>query len=247
MLNEGNSDSMEKKIKNIQKKSSHPEGEVHQDRQRVAGLKVCGMKYGDNIKSVAALQPDYLGFIFFEESARFFDGTIPKLPENIKKTGVFVDASIENILEKVEKYDLQAVQLHGKETAEFCSTLKNNFDSEKSQKIEIIKVFSIKDDFNFNILKEYEEVTDYFLFDTKGKLPGGNGYAFNWEILQSYPSEKPFFLSGGIGIDEIEKIKEILKSGLPIYTIDVNSKFEEAPGLKNIKKLKEFKKSIKSD
>lgn len=235
---------MEKKIKNIQKKPSHPEGEVRQDRQSVPALKVCGMKYADNIKSVADLQPDYLGFIFYEKSARFFDGTIPKLPQNVKKTGVFVDASIESILEIVKKYDLQAVQLHGKETAEFCHTLKNNFEPEKFHKIEIIKVFSIKDDFNFNILKEYEEVTDYFLFDTKGKLPGGNGYTFNWEVLQNYPSKKPFFLSGGIGIDEIEKIKKILKSGLPIYTIDVNSKFEEAPGLKNIEKLKEFKRNI---
>lgn len=239
---------MEKKIKNIQKKLSHPEGEIHQEKQRVPSLKVCGMKYADNIKSVATLQPDYLGFIFYEKSARFFNGTIPKLPENIKKTGVFVDTSIENVLEKVEKYDLQAVQLHGKETAQFCNALKSHFEpSEKSQKIEIIKVFSIKDDFDFNILKEYEEVTDYFLFDTKGKLPGGNGYAFNWEILQSYPSEKPFFLSGGIGIDEIEKIKNILKTKLPIYTIDVNSKFEDMPGLKNIDKLKEFKRSIITD
>src|SRR5690606_25090030 len=232
---------------NIHKKISHHVEDVPQSGQNIPGLKVCGMKYADNIKSVAALQPDYLGFIFYEKSARFFDGTIPKLPENIKKTGVFVDASIENVLEKIEKYDLQAVQLHGKETAEFCNTLKNNFAPEKSHKIEIIKVFSIKDDFNFDILKEYEEVTNYFLFDTKGKLPGGNGYAFNWEILQNYPSEKPFFLSGGIGIDEIEKIKSILKTNLPIYTIDVNSKIEEEPGLKNIEKLKEYKKSIKSD
>src|SRR5690606_19533688 len=202
----------------------------------------------DNIKAVAALQPDYLGFIFHENSARFFDGTIPELPENVKKTGVFVDTSTENIVEKVKKYDLQAVQLHGKETAEFCSTLKDHFErSEKSHKIEIIKVFSIKDDFDFNILKEYEEVTDYFLFDTKGKLPGGNGYVFNWQILQNYPSKKPFFLSVGIGINEMEKIKNILKTNLPIHIIDVNSKFEEAPGLKNIEKLKEFKKNIIAD
>ncbi len=233
---------------NIHKKISHHVEDVPQSGKNIPGLKVCGMKYADNIESVAALQPDYMGFIFYEKSARFFDGTIPKLPESIKKTGVFVDASIENVLEKVEKFDLQAVQLHGKETAEFCNTLKSHFErSEKSHKIEIIKVFSIKDDFDFNILKEYEEVTDYFLFDTKGKLPGGNGYVFNWQILQNYPSKKPFFLSGGIGINEMEKIKNILKTNLPIYIIDVNSKFEEAPGLKNIEKLKEFKKNIIAD
>lgn len=224
---------MEKKIK------------IRQDKKNLPRLKVCGMKYADNIESVASLQPDYIGFIFYEKSTRFFDGTIPKLPENIKKTGVFVDASIENIVEKVEKYDLQAVQLHGKETAVYCAELKSKVSQTgKHENVELIKVFSIKDDFDFSVLKGYEGVVDYFLFDTKGKLPGGNGYAFNWDILQNYPLKKPFFLSGGIGIDEIEKVKKILKTNLPIYTIDVNSKFEEAPGLKNIDKLKEFKKSI---
>lgn len=203
-------------------------------------LKVCGMKYQDNIEHVAALQPDYLGFIFYKQSARNFDlEYIPKISKSIKKVGVFVDASLDFIQEKIEKHNLNAIQLHGTESPEFCDALKN-------KNIEIIKVFSIKDEFNFEILKPYENVVDYFLFDTKGKLPGGNGYTFNWDVLMDYPSNKPFFLSGGIGIDEVEKIKAFKNSEASkyCYALDVNSKFEIEPGLKNIELLKEFKNKL---
>ena len=191
-------------------------------------LKICGMKYPENILEVSELLPDYLGFIFWEKSTRFFDGTIPELPKTIKKTGVFVDATLEEIISKIEKHDLQAVQLHGNETVAFCKKLKG-------YPVEIIKVFSVNDDFDFDRLKEFEPVCDYFLFDTKGKLPGGNGYTFDWKILENYNSQKPFFLSGGIGINELKSIE---KMNLPVYAIDVNSKFEIEPGLKNIKLLK---------
>ncbi|MEL0457572.1 phosphoribosylanthranilate isomerase [Flavobacteriaceae bacterium SZ-1-7] len=203
-------------------------------------LKVCGMKYQDNIEQVAALQPDYLGFIFYEKSARHFElENIPEISKFIKKVGVFVNASLDFIQEKIEKHNLNAVQLHGEESPEFCDALKN-------KNIEIIKVFSIKDEFNFEILKPYENVVDYFLFDTKGKLPGGNGYTFNWDVLMDYPSNKPFFLSGGIGIDEVEKIKAFKNSEASkyCYALDVNSKFEIEPGLKNIELLKEFKNKL---
>ncbi len=220
-------------------------------------LKVCGMKYKDNIQAVAALQPDYLGFIFYEKSSRYFEGNIPQLPKNIKKIGVFVNTPIAEVLEKSKKYDLQAIQLHGNESCEYCSELniKLNITSstvgstktkniptaiKMTPRIEIIKVFSIKDDFDFSVLKEYEPHVDYFLFDTKGKLPGGNGYTFNWKVLEKYPSKKPFFLSGGIGLEEVEKVKDMLKTNLPIHVIDVNSKFEDQPGFKNIDKIKEF-------
>ena len=193
-------------------------------------LKICGMKYPDNILEVGSLLPDYMGFIFWEKSARYFDGTMPDLPKSIKKTGVFVNETIPVILEKVEKYDLQAIQLHGHESAEFCLELKNKLETS----IEIIKVFSADENFDFNVLKPFETVCDYFLFDTKGKLPGGNGTTFDWSILKNYPSTKPFFLSGGIGIEELNDINEILKTNLPIYAIDINSKFEIEPGLKNI-------------
>ncbi|KQB42140.1 N-(5'-phosphoribosyl)anthranilate isomerase [Flavobacterium daejeonense] len=193
------------------------------------------MKYPDNMLEVGTLLPDYMGFIFWEKSARFFDGSIPTLPDSIKKVGVFVNENIENILDKIEKYNLQAVQLHGKESVEFCLNLKTQLASS----IEIIKVFSVADDFDFAALAPFENVCDYFLFDTKGKLPGGNGTTFDWKVLEKYPSKKPFFLSGGIGLDEMDAVNEILKTNLPVYAIDVNSKFEIEPGLKNTEALQQ--------
>lgn len=197
------------------------------------------MKYPENILEVGALLPDYMGFIFWEKSARYFDGIIPDLPKSIKKVGVFVNESSSLILEKVEKYNLQAIQLHGHESVEFCLDLKNEIKNLKQVQIEIIKVFSVADDFDFEVLKPFETVCDYFLFDTKGKLPGGNGTTFDWKVLEKYPSNKPFFLSGGIGIAEMGAVNEISKTNLPLYAIDVNSKFEIEPGLKNIQLCKD--------
>jgi len=234
-------------------------------------LKVCGMKYQENIADVAGLQPDYMGFIFYEKSARFVEEQSPIVSNAIKKTGVFVDASIDYIIEQIEKHNLQAVQLHGNESPEFCDELKLQFEEcqfdsreqndivissnrfplpntrdRNDEKIEIIKVFSIKDEFDFNILTPYEAVCDYYLFDTKGKLPGGNGYTFDWSVLENYPSTKPYFLSGGIGLDELENVLSFLhkQESRYCYAIDVNSSFEIQPGLKNIEKLKEFKQNV---
>lgn len=198
------------------------------------------MKYPDNITEVGSLLPDYMGFIFWEKSARYFDGIIPDLPKSIKKVGVFVNQSQEEILSKISKYDLQAIQLHGHESVEFCQELKSKIDT----KIELIKVFSADENFDFEVLKPYESVCDYFLFDTKGKLPGGNGTTFDWKILNKYNSIKPFFLSGGIGLEEVETIKEISITNLPIYAIDVNSKFEIEPGLKDKNILYSFKQNL---
>ena len=197
-------------------------------------LKICGMKNLENILQVSELLPDFLGFIFWEKSTRYFDGDIPKLPESIQKVGVFVNETIENVVFKIQKHQLQIIQLHGNESAAYCSELKK-------QNIKIIKVFSIADDFDFEDLKPFEAVADYFLFDTKGKLPGGNGTKFNWKILKDYDSEKPFFLSGGIETDEIENIKNL---NLPIFGIDINSKFEMEPGLKNVALIKQFKAKL---
>jgi len=195
------------------------------------------MKYKDNIEAVAHLQPDYMGFIFYDKSARHFNKTIPVLPDTIKKVGVFVDEKLDMVSQIIRKFNLQTVQLHGNESPEYCMNLKN---------VEVIKVFSIKDQFNFEILRQYEEVCDYFLFDTKGKLPGGNGYTFNWNVLENYPSTKPYFLSGGIGLNEIEKIKLFKESPASkyCYAIDINSKFEIKPGLKNIEELEKFKHEL---
>ena len=200
-------------------------------------LKVCGMKH--NSEAVSALQPDYLGFIFWEKSARFFDREMPSIPDNIKRVGVFVDASLEDVLETIQKFNLDAVQLHGQESPQYCKGLKNS----AKESLEIIKVFSIKDDFDFSVLKPFESVCDYFLFDTKGKLPGGNGYVFNWKILEHYPSTKPYFLSGGIGLENQKDLESFLKTDAAQYchVIDINSKFETQPGHKNIEAVKEFK------
>lgn len=209
-------------------------------------LKVCGMKFAENIESVAALQPDYLGFIFYPDSPRNFGSEIPEIPAAIKKTGVFVDAPLQTIIEKAEKYNFNAIQLHGNEPAEFCSELKSALGADG----EIIKVFSVKDEFDFEELLPYEGKVDYFLFDTKGKNKGGNGYAFDWEILKNYPSHTPFFLSGGISPEDfikIEKFKQHLEEmgkGDLLYAVDVNSKFEVEPGLKNIQELENFRKRI---
>ncbi len=208
-------------------------------------LKICGMKYQDNIKDVANLQPDYLGFIFFKGSKRNFTEDIPELPEKIKKTGVFVNATIGEIFNTVLKYKLSAIQLHGEESVAYCHELKQKFEAIKA--LEIIKVFSVGDSFDFKLLLSYEEVCDYFLFDTKGKERGGNGITFDWKILQQYPSKKPFFLSGGIGLDEMDSLKAFLTSDASRYchAIDVNSKFEIEPGLKKIDELKMFIRLLK--
>jgi len=203
-------------------------------------LKICGMKYQKNIKGVARLQPDYMGFIFYERSKRNFDGNIPNISKRIKKTGVFVNASIEFVLKKVNEHALMAVQLHGDESPTYCKKL---FE----KKIEVIKVFSVGEQFSFDILKKYEEVCHYFLFDTKGKEKGGNGITFNWKLLNQYPFHKPYFLSGGIGLEEVESLNLFLRSKASkyCYAIDVNSKFEIKPGLKEPKILKNFMESLK--
>lgn len=210
-------------------------------------LKVCGMKYDENIQAVANLEPDYLGFIFYEKSPRNFTGKIPKTLKSIKKVGVFVDKSIDQILSKITTHDLEVVQLHGKESVEFCSDLKkvlNQFHHDRH--IEIIKVFSVDKTFDFDQLEPYETFVDYYLFDTKGKLPGGNGIAFDWTVLNRYPSKKPYFLSGGIGPEEIENLKKFAQSEASKYChiIDVNSRFEIESGFKNIEKIKEFKSQL---
>jgi phosphoribosylanthranilate isomerase len=227
-------------------------------------IKVCGMKYIENIQDVAALQPDYLGFIFYEKSKRNFEGIIPELPKSIKKTGVFVNEYPEILISLVEEYRLDAIQLHGDESLKYVTELKRQLAERRDlfieenkhqrkkknkhfiadEKVEIIKAFGIKDAFNFDDLKPYLDVVDFFLFDTKGKERGGNGVKFDWAILEKYPFEKPFFLSGGIGLQDMDEIQKIINSDLLIYALDVNSKFESAPGKKNVKELKKFKEGL---
>lgn len=214
------------------------------------------MKY--NTAQVAALQPDYLGFIFYAESPRYFTGKIPALQPRVKKVGVFVNETIDNLMKIVTKYNLDVIQLHGEETPHYCSVLKTTLSTEVERFSEtqpnqgsygftgatIWKVFGVNDSFNFEILQPYENCVDAFLFDTKGKNKGGNGITFNWDVLKKYPSKKPIILSGGIGQEEISALKEIEQTSLPIFAIDVNSKFESTPGVKNTELLKQFQKKL---
>ena len=209
-------------------------------------LKICGMREPENMSRIAALQPDYLGLIFFDGSPRNVVGEIFQVDQKIKKTGVFVNASEENILEKIKKYQLSALQLHGDESPEFINNLKQQI----SEKIELIKVFGIKEDFDFKKLQPYEGIVDYFLFDTRGKNRGGNGISFNWEILENYSSNTPFFLSGGIGPGDAAAVKELYHTFQKrqkeevFYGIDVNSKFETAPAVKDAEALKTFRERL---
>lgn len=206
-------------------------------------LKVCGMKYPQNINQLIELLPDYIGFIFYPKSKRYMaDFTNPEvlkaIPDNIKKVGVFVNESVEGIRTAIEKFCLDVVQLHGNENPESCKKLKE-FG------FKIIKAFQVHEDFDFAQLDEYKDFCDYFLFDTQTPLYGGSGHKFDWQLLKKNDNEKPFFLSGGIGLEDVESIRNI--KNLNIHAIDVNSKFEIEPALKNINQLKEFKTKLFKD
>jgi len=205
-------------------------------------LKVCGLKYKENIEQIAQLNVDYMGFIFYPKSKRYVGEKfeIPVIGNKIKKVGVFVNAELNHILEKVKQYGLAAVQLHGDETADFCKLIKEYFlKNEQTKKVEIIKAFGVDEAFDFKQLKPYEKFCDYFLFDTKTKEYGGSGHSFNWEILNKYDNALPFFLSGGIGLKEVEQIKNE-PIARKIYAIDVNSKLEIEPGLKDVTMIKQL-------
>ncbi len=200
-------------------------------------LKICGMKYPKNMLQVATLKPDYLGFIFYEKSPRNFEGIIPELPKSIKKVGVFVNEYIEIVVSLTMEYQLDSIQLHGNENNDYIKKLKQHLPN-----IKIIKAFSIAEEFDFSLLTPYLNTADYFLFDTKGAKAGGNGVAFNWAVLEEYHYTKPYFLSGGIGLENVEALQVFIKSNAAKYCIavDVNSKFETQAGEKSVKKLKQF-------
>ena len=202
-------------------------------------IKVCGMKQAANIAAVAELQPNYLGFIFYQKSPRFITEVSAELikyvPSTIKTTGVFVDEDVEIVKQHIIKYNLKAVQLHGNEAAGYCEELR-------SAGVEIIKAFGVDEHFDFEKLSAYLNVVDYFLFDTQTPAHGGSGKVFDWGLLQNYTYNKPYFLSGGIDLMHISVIKQIIDPRM--YAIDVNSKFELEPGLKDVEKLKEFFKEM---
>ena len=200
-------------------------------------LKVCGMKLENNISEISKLNPDFMGFIFWPKSKRFFNDKSIRISSKINKVGVFVNQDYDFIIDKINNFKLDFVQLHGEEDYQFCKKIKSQ--------CKLIKVFNIGSDFDFEILNSFESVCDYFLFDTKGDSYGGNGIKFDWKLLKNYPSKKPFMLSGGIDITDFKEILKIKELKIPLIGIDINSKFEFEPGLKNIKKVEELLKKMK--
>jgi phosphoribosylanthranilate isomerase len=191
-------------------------------------IKVCGMRDSDNILKISELEPDYMGFIFYPQSKRFF-GTnfrlIRKVPGIIEKVGVFVNEKPDTILKIAEAGSLNLIQLHGSESPAFCDRIR-------SEGYRIIKTFAIDRDFDFSILPEFQNSCDFFLFDTKSDGFGGSGNKFDWDLIERYSLDYPFFISGGITLSDFGSIKEINNPNL--YSIDINSRFETEPGVKDI-------------
>lgn len=202
-------------------------------------LKVCGMKYEENIRQVAELKPDYMGFIFYSKSKRFVgaDFKFPSLPASIKKVGVFVNEAEDMVRQKTAEHKLDFAQLHGDENPEYCQSL--------NKYVKIIKAFGMDDHFDFGLLKAYKTSCAFFLFDTKSKEYGGTGKTFNWKILRNYDNEIPFFLSGGIDENSLDELKN--HRGMNIHALDINSKFETEPGKKDFEKIKQFKLRITNE
>ena len=196
------------------------------------------MKYTQNRLEVEKLPVDLLGFIFYPPSKRYVGENADAGLFNSEKpkTAVFVNENIFEILGLTKNFGFEFVQLHGKENPKTCEILKK-------QGLKIIKAFNIDEQFKFEKTSSYRGIADYFLFDTKTKLHGGSGKKFNWKILEKYHGESPFFLSGGIETDDAEAIRKIEHPQM--MGVDLNSGFEDEPGLKNVDKLKEFIKQIK--
>ena len=208
-------------------------------------IKVCGMRDAENIREVekvakelstlrSPLSTFWMGFIFWPKSSRYVSERPAYLPTKCKRVGVFVDEDIETIRQKVQDYALDIIQLHGTESPDFIQALRSVY----GDSVTVIKAFNIATAEDFEQTKPYQGIVDYFLFDTKGKSVGGNGMKFDWSVLADYQGATPFILSGGIGPDDAERVRAFHHPQLA--GIDLNSKFEDAPALKNIQKLKTF-------
>ena len=197
-------------------------------------VKVCGMREAENIRAVEALGVDWMGFIFWEHSSRCVSQRPAYLPTRAKRVGVFVDAPLDVVCQRVEAFGLDVVQLHGSESPAFLHDLRSLCDA----RLLIVKAFSIATRDDLLQTSFYEGLADYFLFDTKAQLVGGNGRKFDWTVLAHYNGSTPFLLSGGIGPDDASRLSAF--SHPRLAGIDLNSRFEAAPAQKNVELLKQF-------
>jgi phosphoribosylanthranilate isomerase len=206
-------------------------------------IKVCGITEMKQLQQLDGLDIDFAGLIFYKESPRFIGSKLsaPDLKKadfDLKKTGVFVNPEMIEVLDAIDEYGLDAIQLHGDETPEMCEDL--------SSEVEVIKAFRVNKDSDIDeMVSPYDAVCDYYLFDTGGlkESLGGTGQQFDWKILSRAKIEKPFFLSGGISLDDVAKIKAFKHPDL--FGVDINSKFEISPGVKDMKSVLQFKQAMK--
>ncbi len=211
-------------------------------RKIMLKIKVCGLISPGNVIEVISSLPDFVGYIFYPRSPRYV-GKNPDLslfkivPGNIVKVGVFVDEDRDTVIVTAKSAGIDTIQLHGKESPEYCRDIR-------SSGFKIIKAFSIGDKLDQLAIKAYAGVTDFFLFDTRSDSGGGSGKKFNWDILEQYKLEKPFFLSGGIGREDVKKIKDYKNNCL--YGIDINSRFERSSGIKDPELVRSFIEEIKN-
>lgn len=200
--------------------------------------KVCGMTQGDNIRAVEQLGVDLMGFIFYSPSPRFVDALPNYLPLRAARVGVFVDQPKEEVLMYADRFGLQAIQLHGHESPDYCRSLRE-------RGLHIIKAFPIATADDLPATAAYEGLCDYYLFDTKALLPGGSGQTFDWSVLESYRGRTPFLLSGGIRPEHASAVR-LLQHPL-LAGIDLNSRFESAPGVKDVQLLRKFLEELNEE
>lgn len=203
--------------------------------------KVCGLSHPGCIEGIAALRPSMMGFIFYSRSPRDAHGLptscVKSLPAGIERVGVFVDTPVETILQTADRYGLSAIQLHGKENTGDCSRLRDSG-------LKVMKAFGIGSGVNWEGLRIYEDSVDMFVLDTLTSKYGGSGRKFDWDILKDYPLATPFLLSGGISPEDGDAVRNAAKTLPHMAGVDINSRFETAPGNKDVDAVAKFLKLI---
>lgn len=204
-------------------------------------IKVCGLKYAENVAGILECKPNLIGFIFYKKSLRFVESELVtritnSIPTEVSTVGVFVNETVEQVIKIHHDYGLSYVQLHGDESVEDCILLKK-------ENVRVIKAFQIDDDFDFDSINPFMPYVDLFLFDTKGNQRGGTGKKFNWSLLSMYTGTVPFILSGGITSEDVNAIINL--DHRQLYGVDINSRFEIGPGMKDVKLVSEFIKNLR--